>query len=97
MIVPGEFETSFAKITRAIRDLAQGSSNAIGEATLAAASTTQVLDPRCGPNSLVLLSPLDAGAALAGIHVLSTGRGSFTLGHAAGAEGRRVRFEVRKP
>jgi hypothetical protein len=97
VIIPGEFETSLSKITRAIRDLAMGGSNATGEAVLSAGAETKVPAPLCGPNALVLFSPLDADAAQASLFLQSTTRGSFVLGHAAGLEGRRVRYEVRKP
>lgn len=96
MIVPGEFETSLPKIIRAIRDLAMGGSNATGEAVLSSGTSTKVQAALCGPNALVLLTPLDAEAAAAGLFLQSETRGSFVLGHAAGPEGRRVRFEVRK-
>ncbi len=97
MIVPGEFEVSLSKITKAIRELAMGGSNATGEAILSTGTATEVRAALCGPGALVLLTALDADAATAGVFLASTERGSFVLGHAAGPEGRRVRFEVRKP
>lgn len=97
MIVPAETETSLPRIIRAIRDLALGGSNALGaDATLSTGDETTVANALCGPRALVVLTPLDADAAAAGVFLKSAVRGSFVLGHAAGPEGRRVRFEVRR-
>src|SRR5882672_10625670 len=79
------------KVNTAINQLAQGRSNAVGTATLAAGTTATVVSAKnCGAGSVVLLSPLTAHAAAelaAGtLYVSAVGNGSFTLAHANNAQ-----------
>jgi hypothetical protein len=80
-----------------IRQLIEGRSNAVGTVTLAhdgVATTTTVTAPTCGPNSIVLLTPLTAHAAavVTGVYVLaaSVTPGQFVITHAATAESDRT-------
>ncbi|KAB7782165.1 hypothetical protein [Methylorubrum populi] len=90
-------ETLTPRISAIIRQLTDGGTNALAEATLSAATETRIEARLCVVGALVVPVALDAGAAAAGIFLKDTGRGFFVLGHAPGGEGRRVRFEVRRP
>lgn len=90
-------ETLTPRIAAIVRQIAEGATNAVGEATLAAGAETRIESRLCVPGALVVPVPLDAGAAAASIFLKDTARGFFVLGHAAGGGGRRVRFEVRRP
>ena len=85
---PGE--TSLARIVAALRQLAEGRSNAVGVATLVSdgvSTTTPVTAVTCGPNSVVLMFPATAHAAtaLGTTYVLQSNiaAGSFKISHAA--------------
>ena len=86
------------RIAAIVRQLAEGGTNAISnaDAELSTGSETQIDARLCEPRALVTFSPLDAGAAAAGIFLQQTERGFFVLGHGAGAAGRRIRYEIRK-
>ncbi|MGG3814210.1 hypothetical protein ABEV34_21560 [Methylorubrum rhodesianum] len=90
-------ETLTPRIAAIVRQIAEGATNAVSEATLSAGAETRVESRLCVPGALVVPVPLDAGAASAGIFLKDTARGFFLLGHVAGGEGRRVRFEIRRP
>lgn len=90
-------ETLTPRIAAIVRQIAEGATNAVSEATLGAGTETRIEARLCAPGALVVPVPLDAGAAAAGIFLQDTARGFFVLGHAAGGEGRRVRFEIRRP
>jgi hypothetical protein len=90
LILPPD-ETDRRKINTAINQLAQGRSNAVGTATLAAnAATTVIAAGNCGAGSVVLLSPLTAHAAAelgnGTVFVSAVANGSFTLTHANNAQ-----------
>lgn len=99
MNLPGPQETNPARIVSALRDIAEGATNALSrtDALLTAGAETRIESRLCVPGALVTFAPLDAGAAAAGIFLQEAARGFFVLGHAVGGEGRRVRFEVRRP
>lgn len=99
MNLPGPQETNPARIVSALRDMAEGATNALSrtDATLSTDTATRIDSRLCVPGALVTFAPLDAGAAAAGIFLQEAARGYFVLGHAPGGEGRRVRFEVRRP
>lgn len=90
-------ETLPPRIAAIVRQLTDGGTNALAEATLSTGLETRVESRLCVVGALVVPVPLDAGAASAGIFLQETARGFFVLGHAPGGEGRRVRFEVRRP
>jgi len=89
--VPAPTETNLYRIVRAVRELFEGRSNAVGSFTLAAnASTTTVAATNCGAGSTVLYTPTSANAAAevgnGTIRVSAVGNGSFTLTHANNAQ-----------
>lgn len=90
-------ETLTPRIAAIVRQIAEGATNATAEATLDAGTETRIDSLLCVPGALVVPVALDAGAASASIYLKDTGRRFFVLGHAAGGEGRRVRFEIRRP
>lgn len=98
MNVPGNGERDPAKIATAIRDLASGGSNALGHVTLAPDATqTIVPDARCAPGAMIVTVPASASAAATNLWLVSTRRGSFTLGHdSSPATDRSFRYEVRR-
>jgi ethanolamine utilization microcompartment shell protein EutS len=88
MNVPGLNETRLAIITQAVREMAEGASNSLGQVTLTPSSaTTVVSDPLATSSSHVSLCPLtaNAAAALATTYISSRGQGAFTLTHASTA------------
>ena len=99
MNLPGPQETNPVRIVSALRDMAAGATNAVGrtDAELSTGTETRISESLCAVGALVVPVPLDAGAAAAGIYLKDSGRGFFVLGHAIGGEGRRVRYEVRRP
>lgn len=98
MNVPGNGEKDLAKFAQAIREMAQGGSNALGDVTLAAGTTsTTVSDTRCTEGAKVDLCPLSAASATATVWLAETRRGGFVLGHDAGGVGRAFRYEIRRP
>ena len=98
MNVPGNGEKDLAKFAQAIREMAQGSSNALGSVTLAAgAVSTSVTDIRCTEGAKIDWCPLSTEAAAARVWLAETRRGGFTLGHDAGSADRPFRYEVRRP
>lgn len=99
MNLPPPGETNLQRIVAALRDMAEGASNAISrtDAVLSTGSETRIESRLATPGAHVTWAPLDAGSAAAVIFLQETGRGFFVLGHVAGGEGRRVRFEVRRP
>lgn len=83
-------ETDFRRICAAIRQLIEGRSNAVGQATLThdgVATTTTVTAVNCGPGSIVTLTPqsLNAAAALATtcVQQADVTAGQFIITHAA--------------
>lgn len=90
-------ETITPRIAAIVRQIAEGATNAVAEATLSAGDETRVDNPLSVVGALVVPVPLDEGAAAAGIFLKDTGRRFFVLGHSAGGEGRRIRFEIRRP
>ena len=82
-------ETNVNKIVRAIRDLFEGRSNAMGSFTCTEnAATTTVSHPNVGTESRIIITPTTAnGAAELGagtIYISATEQGSFTVTHANG-------------
>ncbi len=81
-------DEAIRQIVDALRGLADGRSNAIGDVTLTqSAATTAVDDPRVGAGSVILLSPTSASAASADsfVYVQSVADGGFTLAHDSNA------------
>lgn len=99
MNVPGLSETRFMVLVQAIRDLANGSSNAQGSFTLAPFATqTVVQDARCRPNVRVVPVPLSAAAGAAPWWIKGVGDGTFTIGHdSTAAVDRAFSYELRRP
>ena len=98
MNVPGNGEKDLAKFAQAIREIAQGGSNALGSVILVAGATsTAVTDIRCTEGAKIDWCPLSADAASARVWLAETRRGGFTLGHDAAAVDRPFRYEVRRP
>jgi hypothetical protein len=88
MNIPGLNEQRLPVINQAVRELAAGASNSLGEITLSAgATTTLVTDNRATAESHVSLCPLtaNAAAALGTTYVSSRTQGAFTLSHANAA------------
>lgn len=88
--VPAPNENDLFRIVRAIRDLFEGRSNAVGQFTCATgAATTSVSAANCGSDSKILLTPRHANAAAelgAGtLYVSAVTAGSFTVTHANSA------------
>jgi hypothetical protein len=93
--VPAPNETDAYKIVRAIRELFEGRSNAVGSCTLAAnAASTVVTARNCGAGSTVLLTPTSAHAAAelaaGGMYVSAVANGAFTITHANNAQADRT-------
>ena len=81
-------EKEISEIVRAIRELAQGRSNAGGLVTLRANQTTTVVGAiNCSKDSKVFLTPRTANAAAAvpTTYILATNmiQGGFTITHAS--------------
>ena len=84
-------ERDLARIVRAVRQLAEGRSNAVGAFTLSAnAASTMVTAPTCGAGSSVLTFPKTANAAAeignGTMHIGTVANGSFTVTHANNAQ-----------
>jgi len=84
-------ERDLARIVRAVRQLAEGRSNAVGAFTLSAnAASTMVTAPTCGAGSSVLAFPKTANAAAeignGTMHIGTVANGSFTVTHANNAQ-----------
>jgi hypothetical protein len=93
--VPIPTEQDPYKIVRAVRELFEGRSNAVGRFTLAAnAASTTVTAANCGAASTVLLTPTSAHAAAevgsGTIYVSAVANGSFTLTHANNSQADRT-------
>lgn len=89
VLVPFQNETDLVKIVMAIRQLAEGRSNAVGTLTLTAnAASTVVTSVTCGSGSVILLMPTtaNAAAALATTYIATVANGSFTVTHANNAQ-----------
>ena len=89
--VPIPSEQDPYKIVRAVRELFEGRSNAVGRFTLTAnAASTTVTAANCGVGSTVLLTPTSAHAAAevgnGTIYVSAVASGSFTIVHANNAQ-----------
>jgi hypothetical protein len=65
-----------------------------GEVTLGTGTTTVVTNPKVGSQSFVMVKPNNAAASTASAWVSSTGSGTFTITHVAGAAGRIVGFAI---
>lgn len=88
VILPTPEDTTPLRVVGAIRQLAQGRSNAVGTVTLAASVTTTVVAAEhCADTSKVFLTPTTANAAgaVATTYVSSVGNKTFTLTHASAA------------
>jgi hypothetical protein len=87
--VPAPTEKDTYRIVRAVRELFEGRSNAVGEFTLAVspATTTMVTAQNCGAGSKVMLCPKSASAAagLASTYIATVNNGSFVVTHASSA------------
>jgi hypothetical protein len=80
-------ERDLARIVRAVRQLAEGRSNAVGTFTLTAgAVSTVVTAPTCGAGSSVLVFPTTANAAAelgnGTMYIGTVANGSFAATHA---------------
>ena len=89
--VPLPAETNLYKIVRAIRELFEGRSNAVGSFTLAAgAASTTVTAANCGAGSTVLAFAKTANAAAevgnGTMYIGTVGNGSFVVTHANNAQ-----------
>lgn len=85
-------ETNIARIVQSVRDLYAGRNNCYGEFTLAVApaTTTVVVAPNAGPQSIPHFIPLTANAGTAfgagTMYVSSRGPGTFTITHSSSAQ-----------
>jgi len=84
-------ERELARIVRAVRQLAEGRSNAVGAFTLTTgAASTVVTAPTCGTGSSVLAFPKTANAAAelgnGTMYIGTVANGSFTVTHANNAQ-----------
>ena len=82
-------DTNPTRILRAIRELFEGRSNAVGEVTLRASqTTTTVTAPNVGAGSKPQLTPktANAAAALATTYVSTVSAGSFVITHASNSQ-----------
>jgi hypothetical protein len=89
--VPHSAETDPVRIVRAVRELFEGRSNAVGTFTLTAnAGSTVVTAANCGAGSTVLYAPTTANAATevgnGTMYVGTVANGSFTVTHAHNAQ-----------
>lgn len=98
MNIPGLNEERLPVINQAVRELAAGASNSLGEITLSAGTTTTlVTDNRATPDSHVSLCPLtvNAAAAIPTTYVSSRTQGAFTLSHSnAGTVDRTFSYRI---
>lgn len=97
VLVPGISDTDPMRLANAIRQLAEGRSNAVGTLTLTpSATSTTVKATNCAPTSIVLLTAQTANAATAtGVYVIA-GKGEFTVHHnSSAAIDRTFGFETR--
>lgn len=100
MIPPDPRETRLAPVVAAVRQLAEGRSNAAGQATLRANQTTTVVASLAiAAGSLPQLTPASASAAgewaNGTIYVSAVAAGSFTITHASAAStDRRVNWHA---
>ena len=88
MRVPGLNEGNLTVINQAIRALAEGASNSLGQVTLTPSVTTTIVsDPLATTESHVALCPLtsNAAAAIPTTYVSARAQGTFTLTHANAA------------
>jgi hypothetical protein len=88
-------ERDLARIVRAVRQLAEGRSNAVGSFTLAAGvASTVVTAPTCGAGASVLAFPRTANAAAevgnGTMFIGTVANGSFTVSHANNAQADRT-------
>ena len=87
-------EKDVYKIVRAVRDLFEGRSNAVGSFTLKpSASSTTVTAPNCGAGSTVLAFAKSANAAEIGngtMYIGTVSNGSFVVTHANNAQADRT-------
>ena len=84
-------EHDLARIVRAVRQLAEGRSNAVGAFTLTAGgASTVVTAPTCGAGSSVLVFPKTANAAAelgnGTMFIGTVANGAFTVTHANNAQ-----------
>jgi hypothetical protein len=89
--VPIPTESDPYKIVRAVRELFEGRSNAVGTFTLAAgAASTTVTAANCGAGSTVLFTATSAHAAAelaaGGMYLSAVANGSFTITHASNSQ-----------
>jgi hypothetical protein len=84
---------------RALQDLRDCRFDPLGEVALATdpATTTTVISRVCSSNSVVTLTPLDAGAATLGIPRTVPAKGEFVIHHAASVSTRTYRYAVLSP
>jgi hypothetical protein len=93
--VPIPTEQDPYKIVRAVRELFEGRSNAVGSFTVTVNATgTTVTAANCGVGSTVLLTPTSAQAAAevgnGTIYVSAVANGSFTVTHANNSQAGRT-------
>ncbi|MNV85585.1 hypothetical protein D3C71_1795530 [compost metagenome] len=69
-------------------------SDVTGEVTLGTGTSTVVNNSKVGIQSFIVLKPNNGGASTANFWVSSTGTGTFTITHLAGAAGRIVGFAI---
>jgi len=89
--VPASTEKDPFKIVRAVRELFEGRSNAVGSFTLSAnAASTTVTAANCGAGSTVLCFPKSANAAAewknGTMYIGTINNGSFVVTHANNAQ-----------
>lgn len=98
MNLPGPQETNLVRIVAALREIAEGATNALAraDAELGPGTETRIDARLCVPGALVSWAELDPAAAAAQIWLKDTARGFFVLGHLSGPEGRRLRYEIRR-
>lgn len=88
------------ELADAVKNLAEGGSNAGGTVTLVPGATqTHVTNTLCTAAARVLLSPRSAAAVSSGAYVAANGavRGGFTITHPAAAAGCVFDYELRLP
>jgi hypothetical protein len=85
-------------VTRAVRELANGSTNTRGTVTLVqGATSTPVADLNAADGVMVVLSPKSApAAALGGVWLSATGKASFALSHPSAPAGCVFDYEIRR-
>ncbi|MGF3026512.1 hypothetical protein ACQVP2_27275 [Methylobacterium aquaticum] len=100
MIVPSRGERDTGRLVECLSALAQGGSNALGARIVTlepGATETAVVDPLCGPGSVVMMSPASAEAAAAQPWQKLVETRRFVIGHLPAGPGAILRYELRRP